>query len=79
MTIMAYRQLRVALWTDMQMISQPASRPVYLQTVMSAWTIVDAAHRLGVLVRKLPGLKNGPAKILFLKAVEHPVESIRGG
>src|SRR5215218_6446461 len=40
MTIIAYRQLRVALWTDMQMIDQPASRPVYLQTIMSAWTIV---------------------------------------
>jgi hypothetical protein len=43
---------------------------------MSAWTIVDAAHRLGVLVRKLSGLKNGPAKILFLKAVEQ-VEPLR--
>lgn len=76
MTIIAYRQLRVALWTDMQMIDQPASRPVYLQTIMSAWTIVDAAHRLRVLVRKLPGLKNGPAKSLFLKAVEQ-VERLR--
>lgn len=55
-----------------------------LQAVTNAWAIVDNVHRLGVLVRKLPGLKRGPAVAVLLKAAgqvepfRHAVQHLDG-
>jgi hypothetical protein len=76
-TVIAYRDLQVALLDFHRAADQhTTNRPATVRAVMSAWTVIDAAHRLGLLVPKLRGLKHGPAVRSLLKAVE-PVEPFR--
>ena len=70
MTMMAYWQLRVALWLHGKASERATSWPLVLQAVTAAWAIVDDVHRIGVLVRRLPGLKRGPAVAALLKAAD---------
>jgi hypothetical protein len=74
----AYRDLQAALLECHRSMDQrrPPSRATRVSATMNAWTIVDAAHRLGLLVPKLRGLKHGPAVTSLLKAVA-PVEPFR--
>jgi hypothetical protein len=76
--MIAYRDLQVALLESHRSTDQhrPPSRAVRVSATMNAWTVVDAAHRLGLLVPKLPGLKHGPAYTSLLKSVA-PVEPFR--
>jgi hypothetical protein len=76
MTMVAYWQLRVALWHHGRASERATSWPLVLQAVTAAWSIVDDVHRIGVLVRRLPGLKRGPAVTALLKAADQ-VESPR--
>lgn len=70
MTTVAYWQLRVALWRHGKASERATSWPLVLQAVTAAWSIVDDVHRIGVLVRRLPGLKRGPAVTALLKAID---------
>jgi hypothetical protein len=76
--MIAYRDLQVALLECHRSADQrrPPSRASRVTATMSAWTPVDAAHRLSLLVPKLRGLKHGPAVTSLLKTVA-PVESFR--
>jgi hypothetical protein len=76
-TVIAYRDLQGALLQFNRAADQHATNhPATVRAVMSAWTVIDAAHRLGLLVPRLRGLKHGPAVRSLLKAVE-PVEPFR--
>jgi hypothetical protein len=70
MTMVAYWQLRVALWLHGKASERATSWPLVLQAITAAWAIVDDVHRIGVLVRRLPGLKRGPAVTALLKAAD---------
>jgi hypothetical protein len=70
MTMVASWQLRVALWLHGKASERATSWPLVLQAVTAAWAIVDDVHRIGVLVRRLPGLKRGPAVTALLKAAD---------
>jgi hypothetical protein len=76
MTALSYQQLQAALWLHSKAIDQTTSRLAAVHAVTNAWAIIDAAHRVRVLVRKLPGLKRGPAVVSFLKIAEQ-VEPLR--
>jgi hypothetical protein len=78
MTAMGCQQLRVALWLHSKTTDQTASRLANVHAVTNAWSVIDAGHRLRVLVRKLPGLKHGPAVVSFLQVAEQ-VEPLRNG
>jgi hypothetical protein len=60
MTALGYQQLRAALWVHSKTTDQTTSRLATVHAVTNAWAVIDAGHRLRVLVRKLPGLKRGP-------------------
>jgi len=75
----AYRDLQVALLEFNRSMDQhrpPSRRTVTVPAVMNAWMVVDAAYRLGLIVPRLRGLKQGPAVKSFLKSVA-PVEPFR--
>jgi hypothetical protein len=76
--MIAYRDLQAALLEFNRSMDQhrPPSRTLTVPAVMSAWTIIDAAYRLGLIVPRLRGLKHGPAVKSFLKSVA-PVEPFR--
>jgi hypothetical protein len=76
--MIAYRDLQAALLEFHRSADQrrPPSRALRVSATMNAWTLVDAAHRLGLLVPRLRGLKHGPAVTSLLKAVA-PVEPFR--
>ena len=78
MTALGYQQLRVALWLHSKTTDQTTSRLATVHAVTNAWADIDAGHRLRVLVRKLPGLKRGPALVSFLQVAEQ-VEPLRNG
>jgi hypothetical protein len=78
MTAMGCQQLRVALWLHSKTTDRTTSRLATVHAVTNAWSVIDAGHRLRVLVRKLPGLKHGPAVVSFLQVAEQ-VEPLRNG
>ena len=76
MTTVAYRQLQTALLDHGEATDPTGRRVATVFAVMSAWTIVDAVHRLGVLVPRLRNLPRRPAVRAFLKVAEQ-VEPLR--
>ena len=76
MTAVAYRQLQAALLDYSEATDPTGRRLATVFAVMSTWTIVDAVHRLGVLVPKLRNLHRGPAVRAFLKVTEQ-IEPLR--
>jgi hypothetical protein len=67
----AYRDLQAALLGFNRAMDQhrPPGRALTVPAVMNAWAIVDAAHRLRLLVPPLRGLKHGPAVTSLLKSL----------
>ena len=76
MTMVAYHQLLAALLENDDSTDPTHRRAATVIAVMNAWTIVDAVHRLGVLVRRLRNLRHGPAVRSFL-ATAKQVEPLR--
>ena len=76
MTMVAYRQLQNALLENDRSTDPTSRRAATVVAVMNAWTIVDAVHRLGVLLPRLRHLRRGPAVRAFLKTTEQ-VEPLR--
>jgi hypothetical protein len=74
----AYRSLQAGLLEFNRAMDQhrPPSRTLTVPAVMNAWTVIDAAYRLRLLVPTLRGLKHGPAVMSLLKSLA-PVESFR--
>jgi hypothetical protein len=74
----AYRDLQAELLEFNRTMDQhrPPGRALTVPAVMNAWAIIDAAHRLRLLVPRLRGLKHGPAVTSFLKSVA-PTEPFR--
>lgn len=85
MTIVAYRQLQAALLEHVKATDQgTSSRAATVVAVMNAWTVVDVVHRLRLLVRRLRGLRHGPAVRVFLNTAQlveplrHAVQHLDG-
>jgi len=55
MTALGYQQLRVALWMHSKTTDQTTSRLATVHAVTNAWAVIDAGHRLRVLVQHLDG------------------------
>jgi hypothetical protein len=77
-TSIAYRSLQAGLLELNRAMDQhlPPSRTLTVPAVMNAWAIIDAAHRLRLLVPTLRGLKQGPAVTSLLKSLG-PTEPFR--
>jgi hypothetical protein len=75
-TTVAYRQLQAALLDHDEATEPDHRRAATVVGVMSAWAVVDAVHRLGVLVPRLRNLRRGPAIRAFLQTTEQ-VEPLR--
>jgi hypothetical protein len=74
----AYRHLQAQLLEFNRAMDQhkPPSRTLTVPAVMNAWNLIDAAHRLRLLVPTLRGLKHGSAVTSLRKSLE-PVEPFR--
>jgi hypothetical protein len=74
----AYRHLQAQLLEFNRAMDQhkPPSRTLTVPAVMNAWNVIDAAHRLRLLVPTLRGLKHGSAVTSLRKSLE-PVEPFR--
>jgi hypothetical protein len=74
----AYRHLQAQLLEFNRAMDQhkPPSRTLTVPAVMDAWNLIDAAHRLRLLVPTLRGLKHGSAVTSLRKSLE-PVEPFR--
>jgi hypothetical protein len=83
-TMVAYRQLQAALLDHDEATEPDRRRAATVVAVMSAWAVVDAVHRLGVLVPRLRNLRRGPAVRAFLqttdqvKLLRHIVQHLDG-